>query len=995
LADWLSGNGCVALPALINNTPIRVMDDLATAERSRWEVWHELYHGRFDLYEFLKIAHEEMLFIRKDLSNDQKIVQVKWCDSNAKWYQVAFNLMIKLMTDKNPVEFASYLLLPFTIPSIRESNDPWAKACEIDSQKFQLDLSVLRFNYFFERCGSLSFSKVSSKEIFLDIESVKQKIMSFNFQDILDAASFHGDIGVKKNLDFMAKEEQALVSDNNELLDLCTKYQQKFKMKFLISAKNKNAAELLSKLKERINLSQREEEQNAKLALFEITKKRIEAEALPQFLIGIDEVKELASKHNIKTSQLSYSSGASIGSLSIGEKTSENTLFQIASLSKTVGTAFALELFAKHQIGLEDSVNQVLKRLGSSFKLINEAGIIQDQVSLKSLMNHTALNMHYVYGIDRADPMPEMTELLNGNAKYNYQKVVVIGEGDGKKFSYSGGGFLVLEHITSLLLKDQKEKAYQEFCQRLGLSHLSFSAEFRSGAHYAEENAGSSKKFPLFAAGMLSNAKDILIFLKHLEAAYHHLNYQPLSHDIAVSMLHGRDLGAQEFMGANIGLGVFIAHAGLNKIMIHQGANDGYRALYLYCYSGPDRGKGISVLATGEQNAVHFISEIALKFLAATHFSGIDFNKLDKTFDHLNVPQEQLVNIGYKNLVFKAFEPLLPERIEIRGLLDPLYKKNLCVHAKILKVTDQIFARAENLFSPHEPIFDPELFGHQGKVMDSWESARHSEAGEESLTFEIKEPKVIKYISFCTKYHLGNQVEDVSLFALNKSGEWVSLASHVKLLGHAYKVVECQNSVAYKVFKVTTYPDGGLSRLGLFEMKESFPIEGVYKEEVPKSKKPLSLAFKKDSKNASYSIDGKFDLASLANGASIESVSNEHYSPASSVLSPYAPLHMFDGFESARSRKPDHFEEAVIKLAHESTISSIVFDFKYFVNNNPKHLKVFGFREGQFHELGPKFSVKAFAANLKELKVADGKLYSKLKIQVYPDGGINRIHIYA
>ena len=44
ITDWLCGNGCVALPHQIDGVAVRVMDDLATAERSRWEVWHELYH---------------------------------------------------------------------------------------------------------------------------------------------------------------------------------------------------------------------------------------------------------------------------------------------------------------------------------------------------------------------------------------------------------------------------------------------------------------------------------------------------------------------------------------------------------------------------------------------------------------------------------------------------------------------------------------------------------------------------------------------------------------------------------------------------------------------------------------------------------------------------------------------------------------------------------------------------------------------------------------
>ena len=61
LADWLAGNGCVALPAEVSGQAVRVMDDLATCERSRWEVWHEIYHGRVKPEEFLKICFEEVI----------------------------------------------------------------------------------------------------------------------------------------------------------------------------------------------------------------------------------------------------------------------------------------------------------------------------------------------------------------------------------------------------------------------------------------------------------------------------------------------------------------------------------------------------------------------------------------------------------------------------------------------------------------------------------------------------------------------------------------------------------------------------------------------------------------------------------------------------------------------------------------------------------------------------------------------------------------------
>ena len=101
LADWLNGNGCVALPTQVGGVAVRVMDDLATAERSRWEVWHEIRHGRFKVEDFLCIAFEEMRFIRKDLSDGKKIVQVKWDERSARWYPTAFKIMIQLTTAQN------------------------------------------------------------------------------------------------------------------------------------------------------------------------------------------------------------------------------------------------------------------------------------------------------------------------------------------------------------------------------------------------------------------------------------------------------------------------------------------------------------------------------------------------------------------------------------------------------------------------------------------------------------------------------------------------------------------------------------------------------------------------------------------------------------------------------------------------------------------------------------------------------------------------------
>ena len=77
LVDWLNGNLCVALLQLLRSKEgkevfVRVMDDLATTERSRWEVWAELYHKRFSEADFYKILKEEANFIRYNQETESK-----------------------------------------------------------------------------------------------------------------------------------------------------------------------------------------------------------------------------------------------------------------------------------------------------------------------------------------------------------------------------------------------------------------------------------------------------------------------------------------------------------------------------------------------------------------------------------------------------------------------------------------------------------------------------------------------------------------------------------------------------------------------------------------------------------------------------------------------------------------------------------------------------------------------------------------------------------
>jgi malate synthase len=141
LTDWLSGNGCVALPATMKNASgetvfVRIMDDLATTERSRWELWAEVFHGRVPVSQFESILAEELAFIRAGQETATRRIQVHWSGDAARWYPIAARLLRQLVLDPDPVEFATELLMPFTVPAIRESADPWATASALCPGRF-------------------------------------------------------------------------------------------------------------------------------------------------------------------------------------------------------------------------------------------------------------------------------------------------------------------------------------------------------------------------------------------------------------------------------------------------------------------------------------------------------------------------------------------------------------------------------------------------------------------------------------------------------------------------------------------------------------------------------------------------------------------------------------------------------------------------------------------------------------------------------------------
>lgn len=307
--------------------------------------------------------------------------------------------------------------------------------------------------------------------------------------------------------------------------------------------------------------------------------------------------------------------------VSAREAFTPNHFMQCASLSKTVAAAFAIDFFGERGIDMEASVNRLLQTYSSSWIIESRCGANADTVTLAMLVNHTALGMHYVYGIPLTEITPSPVELLDGRgAKYRYQPLF-LERAPGSSFSYSGGGFVVLQHLIELMEQAPVEQVTRRYLDHCGLADFTFvqlhgplQAKYAYG-HLNPASEVAPLAFPPFAAGGLCTPTALATFLQNLTHAYHDPSGAgSISHRAARRMLGEatlQDLGAMDFMGAKIGLGVFVATAGPNKIMLHQAANDGFRGVYMLCFEGPDKGKGFVILSNGDNPAVLFQGELA------------------------------------------------------------------------------------------------------------------------------------------------------------------------------------------------------------------------------------------------------------------------------------------------------------------------------------------------------------------------------------------------
>ncbi len=131
---------------------------------------------------------------------------------------------------------------------------------------------------------------------------------------------------------------------------------------------------------------------------------------------------------------------AGVGRVGDDDPVTPRTIFQAGSVSKPVAAAVALRLVAEGVVDLDGQVDEWLR----SWR-VPAVGEWQPRLTVRQLLSHTAgLTVHGFAGYPAGGAVPSLVDVLDGRGNSLPVRVSSI---PGLQFSYSGGGYCVLQQL--------------------------------------------------------------------------------------------------------------------------------------------------------------------------------------------------------------------------------------------------------------------------------------------------------------------------------------------------------------------------------------------------------------------------------------------------------------------------------------------------------------------------------------------------------------------
>lgn len=205
-----------------------------------------------------------------------------------------------------------------------------------------------------------------------------------------------------------------------------------------------------------------------------------------------------------------WSSGYGVATVKDGTEMNADTVFQVASISKTLTAWGVMHLVETGQISLEAPIESYLTRWAFPPSEYDSSG-----VTVARVLNHTAgLNTVRVYQIPGGRPLPTIEESLDGDNGGGYGTRIDLEP--GQQFHYSNGGYSLLQ----LMIEEVTGERFSDYMQEVILDPLRMTNSTFDPNRVIEQATGyypSGDPLPHYrlteqaAGGLYSTANDLAL----------------------------------------------------------------------------------------------------------------------------------------------------------------------------------------------------------------------------------------------------------------------------------------------------------------------------------------------------------------------------------------------------------------------------------------------------------------------------------------------------
>ncbi len=304
----------------------------------------------------------------------------------------------------------------------------------------------------------------------------------------------------------------------------------------------------------------------------------------------------------------------------------------------------------------------------------------------------------------------------------------------------------------------------------------------------------------------------------------------------------------------------------------------------------------------------------------------------------------------------------------------------------VLTASDEWFAAKERLLDPEPPVFDADCYSTRGKVMDGWETRRHSPTGDDWAIIRLGAPGVVRRAIVDTTHFRGNAPERCALggYAADdpllddaRAVEWIPLLGWSDLRPDDRNVFDLDDGPRMTHVRLQIAPDGGVARIRL-------------------------LGDVVTDLRATADRHGSLDLASALHGGVVEAASEQFFSPAQQLLQVGDARDMGDGWETRRRRDGGH-DWVVVRLTTTALVDRVEIDTTHFLGNHPQSCAVDACRrpaidgdqleitDDAWHEVVARTPLGPHARHV--FDVDDPRPATHVRLRIHPDGGVARLRV--